>query len=542
MKKHTKKDDGLSLKSIRDEKSILGDVWVPIYESPVEFTGEHFERAMANIIKQPNINSTVIMRADILKENIFDPQKGNTTFVSKNIGTPPKFPDQDESETVLYRYYDDAELRHIPLLKSEINLQPKCQVVRRVIPRNPFKDYIINQTSVILADPSNQSVMVVYIPHIKTADETPFYLPPVEGIALLLHENKLSIHYLPFNYTDPEQALAIRQLDLNDRSIRIAMRLMLTSRKHSQGSKDGYEKRVLHDLVVPKESFQNRYISLKKKYSSSLVNLWAEKTDPKKHVFEDLAIAAFLIELWNIKYKNRDFKFVDLGCGNGLLVYILHMEGYKGYGIDARRRKSWDTYPTETQAQLHEKILIPHVLLNSKSDKDKYFQIPDVNDPTLMTYYSASRLKASEMICSSEDFDDDENTFLIGNHSDELTCWIPLFGNPFLVIPCCSHALSGAKKRYTPKKSSGALSTYGSLVEQVEELSKAMGWIVEKESLRIPSTRNAAIIGFNKHSKFKNDDRAAFDSRVMEILNKEKGVDAWVENCIGLMKKAPRDH
>lgn len=96
-----------------------------------------------------------------------------------------------------------------------------------------------------------------------------------------------------------------------------------------------------HDLVVPKIAFQNRYITLKKKYSSNLVNLWCESTDPKKHVFEDLAIAAFLIELWTVKYKSReDFEFRDLGCGNGLLVYILNMEGYSGKGIDARSRKS----------------------------------------------------------------------------------------------------------------------------------------------------------------------------------------------------------
>ena len=38
---------------------------------------------MLNIIHQPNINSTVIMRADILRENVFDPDEGDTTFTSK---------------------------------------------------------------------------------------------------------------------------------------------------------------------------------------------------------------------------------------------------------------------------------------------------------------------------------------------------------------------------------------------------------------------------------------------------------------------------
>lgn len=36
--------------------------------------------------------------------------------------------------------------------------------------------------------------------------------------------------------------------------------------------------------------------------------------------------------------------FVDLGCGNGLLVHILTEEGHKGRGIDIRPRKIWDLY------------------------------------------------------------------------------------------------------------------------------------------------------------------------------------------------------
>lgn len=539
MKRHSKKDNGQDLKLIMDKASILGGSWVPIYESEAEFTGQHFEKAMSNIIRQPNINSTVIMRADILKENIYDPEKGDTTFLSKRIDTLPEFPNQGE-DTVLYRYFNDVDLREIPLSESKVSLKPKCEMVRRMIPRNPFKDYIINQTSVILSDDTNESILVVYIPHIKAEEETPFYLPPVHGIGLLFHQNKLSIHYLPFNYEQTSEVERIRSLDPQDRSIRIAMRLLQTSRKHSQGTKDGYEKRVTHDLVVPKEAFQNRYISLKKKYSSELVNSWVEKTDPKKHVFEDLAIAAFLIELWKGRFVGKKVEFVDLGCGNGLLVYILHREGFSGIGIDARKRKSWEVYPKETQDNLYEKIIIPHVLINSEGSKEKYFPVHDFKDSNLMRYHSSSNLKNFDNVFITDKFN--ENTFIIGNHSDELTCWIPLFGYPFLVIPCCSHALSGAKRRYTPRKNSGNVSTYGALVDNVEELSRSMGWIVEKESLRIPSTRNAAIIGINKHSKFKEDTKESFDNRVIELINKEQGIDTWVENSLNLMKKPPRDH
>ena len=67
-----------------------------------------------------------------------------------------------------------------------------------------------------------------------------------------------------------------------------------------------------------------------------MVSGWTEKTDPEKFVHEDLAIATYLCLLWGDDEKVR---FVDLGCGNGLLVYILSREGHCGTGLDLRSRK-----------------------------------------------------------------------------------------------------------------------------------------------------------------------------------------------------------
>lgn len=594
MVKHTKSKNDFDAELLLSETSKLGDPWVPIYQTAVDIEAHHFETAMSNLIKQPNINSTVIMRADILKENVFDVENGDSSFVSKLINKVPEFPSENPDDVILHRYLDDVDLRTISLNNSELKLSTKCEVVRRIIPRNPFKDHIINQTCLVLsssnADPeshtnkeSDDSVLVVYIPHIQSSDEIPFYLPPVYGVGILYHKSTLSIQYLPFNYqnykTSPEIQLSLRNLDVTERPIRIALRLLQTSSKHSLGAKTGYEKRVNHDLVVPKIAFQNRYITLKKKYSSNLVNLWCESTDPKKHVFEDLAIAAFLIELWTVKYKSReDFEFRDLGCGNGLLVYILNMEGYTGKGIDARSRKSWSTYPENVQNNLSEQIIIPSVLLKphpalsrlipNVTDNFRYFQAPqlpsknncsceDENVPaddkstshtdsssTLTTYSSANLLESSQ-VCTTEEFP--PNTFIIGNHSDELTCWIPLLGYPFMVIPCCSHALSGAKVRYSPRKQQKSnqqqnVSTYGALVDHTEDLAKQMGWIVEKEMLRIPSTRNAAIIATKRQPHCIDENDEVTQTRVLDILALEGGAEGWVENSINLMKKAPRNH
>ncbi|EGW35026.1 uncharacterized protein SPAPADRAFT_69374 [Spathaspora passalidarum NRRL Y-27907] len=539
---------------LTSQTSILGDPWIPIYRKSVDFGANHFESAMSNIIKEPNINSTVIMRADILKENIYDPKHGDTMFVSKLIHQTPEFPGSENTQDeVLHRDLHDVEIREIPN-NGGLQLTKKCELVRRIIPRNPFKDHIINQTCLVLT--GEDAVLVVYIPHIATKEEIPFYLPPVYGIGILYHKGQVSIHYLPFDEpgSTTEHDL-LKSMPAAERPIRIAYRLLETSSKHSGGVKSGYEKRVNHDLVVPKIEFQNRYISLKKKYSSKLVNEWCESTDPKKHVFEDLAIAAFLIEYWILKKYNKDeFEFRDLGCGNGLLVYILNMEGYRGKGIDARARKSWAIYPEEVQQNLLEQIIVPSVLLKphpavSKMDPNiqdngrRFKQIDKSESGVNVSFHTSESLLHSPKVCTTDEFP--PNTFIIGNHSDELTCWIPLLGFPFIVIPCCSHALNGAKMRYPPRKAptnTPQNSTYASLVDHVEDLSILMGWKVEKEMLRIPSTRNGAIMSNERIQPFQQEPEEIKQMRVLDIIAMEGGAEGWVENSMKLMTKEPRNH
>lgn len=84
--------------------------------------------------------------------------------------------------------------------------------------------------------------------------------------------------------------------------------------------------------------------------------IWPECTDPSKFVYEDVAIATYLLLLWEDERSKLGAvnlqTFVDLGCGNGLLVYILTLEGHTGIGIDVRRRKIWDMYPSEVKLEV----------------------------------------------------------------------------------------------------------------------------------------------------------------------------------------------
>lgn len=66
-------------------------------------------------------------------------------------------------------------------------------------------------------------------------------------------------------------------------------------------------------------------------------------------MYEDIAIASYILLLWGEK---KPVSYVDLGCGNGLLVHILNSEGHNGIGIDLRRRKIWDLYPETTKLQV----------------------------------------------------------------------------------------------------------------------------------------------------------------------------------------------
>ena len=151
--------------------------------------------------------------------------------------------------------------------------------------------------------------------------------------------------------------------------------------------------------LVGLEDYCAEYARIKQKFASHIIQHWAESSDPEKFVHEDLGIAAYIILVWR-KLRTGSQTFVDLGCGNGLLVYILTMEGHSGVGYDIRRRKIWSWYPDNVR--LEERTITAGL--------DTAF--PGVD-------------------------------WILGNHSDELTPWIPVFAalsgprTNYWVLPCC---------------------------------------------------------------------------------------------------------
>lgn len=562
-----RKDEGF--KFCANEPSILGEPWVAMYSTnePVPFDKSHFEKAMLYIIREPNINSTAILRADILSEQNYEVSKEHKLLDSKETTFELNDPDAKMINI------DDMTLRHVPLSDS-LELVTKHEAVRRIIPRNPYKDALMNQTCLVMNSTKyDDTSLIIYKPHINKEDLCPFYIPHVDAVAILLHEKTLSVHYIPFEDDSSDTTATVEKtkneddevsttpvnvrphkeqlFDESERVVRTAYRLLQTSFKHSKGIMQGYEKKVNHDQVVDKVKFQDRYTNLKKKYSKFLVESWVESTDPKKHVFEDIGIAAFLIELW-IKIYGEDYKtkmqFRDLGCGNGVLCYILIQEGINGIGIDARQRKSWAIYPQGVKNCLKEQVIIPSILLRPHPEVRKRMPHIQHNGGIFPVKVAHEYIAPATIIYSSQDLlkspqvniaEYPKDTFIIGNHSDELTCWIPLLGYPFMVIPCCSHNLAGQRVRYNNTKRTSKMknSTYAGLVDHVENIATKVGWTVEKEMLRIPSTRNAALIGYE------NESLGEFPTKtVYESLIEEGGADGWIQNTMALTKRNPRGH
>ncbi|XP_063702629.1 probable tRNA (uracil-O(2)-)-methyltransferase [Culicoides brevitarsis] len=218
--------------------------------------------------------------------------------------------------------------------------------------------------------------------------------------------------------------------------------------------------------LIDRNEYYRLYSQLKQKYSEHLFSIWCEVTDPQKYIFEDLGIAAYLLLLWQ-KFSPGKQKFVDLGCGNGLLVYILSNEGHFGVGIDVRARKIWEIYPK-----------------------------------------SEMILKVAT-VTTTENCEFPEADWIIGNHSDELSPWIPViaakssFKTKFFLLPCCAYEFNGQKYRRGNSKTS----VYEDFFVYVTEISRICGFRVEHDRLAIPSTKRNAVIGVTRvHDETKMED------------------------------------
>nr|XP_057924818.1 probable tRNA (uracil-O(2)-)-methyltransferase [Doryrhamphus excisus] len=238
--------------------------------------------------------------------------------------------------------------------------------------------------------------------------------------------------------------------------------------------------------LLPVEKYSLMYQHLKDKYKA-MVKVWPEVTDPEKFVYEDVAIATYLLVLWSEEQTERDLKmkqsFVDLGCGNGLLVHILVKEGHPGKGIDVRKRRIWDMYDSDTL--LEEQAITP----------SESFLFPDTD-------------------------------WLIGNHSDELTPWIPViaarssYSCRYFVLPCCFFDFFGKYQRRHSQKSQ-----YKEYIDFIADVSRVSGFDTQVDCLRIPSTKRVCLVGRSR-SYQTSDEAQAEDRRARYIQSRVSEVES----------------
>ena len=151
------------------------------------------------------------------------------------------------------------------------------------------------------------------------------------------------------------------------------------------------KRRVPFDVLVPEAMYRRRYNRLKEVYGKVWVEKWPEQTDPQKFVYEEVGIAAYLLCLWELEREAdpenwqptgpggqpRRQTFVDVGCGNGFLTYILIMEGHSGWGVDIFSRGLWRHYPEHVQKCLEVCTMRPSSWVASSLDADDPPVAPD---------------------------------------------------------------------------------------------------------------------------------------------------------------------
>lgn len=396
----------------------------------VAFKLEHFLKTMDMLLHEPNIISPAILRAEVLQDKTTaEKEENGWKRIVQRVLVPKQTRDPRIWQQILYDFSATGS--------------DDCSVTHSCFNDESFKT------------PANADDLPYFYPKFDSFCYHYQAIPATVAVEGMIDDALVERGIFSISVACKDRESIDKLLDnrIKDVFAKVCKKVL----KICVGTMNGYKKRVHHDLVIPKIAYQDKYRILKEKYSE-WVEKWPEDTDPSKHVFEDIGIATWLILLFEQQALSlgKTKHFVDLGCGNGFLTYILLNEGFSGIGIDLSRRKLWDLFPPSiVHAKLVERPIFP----------------------------------------KQEDFTEFE--FIIGNHSDELTPWVPVIARRdscrWMVIPCCLFELNGRK--FT--KSIPELGRYKTYCQHLIDFSRnnmGYGDAIEVEHLRIPSTKNVCIV------------------------------------------------
>lgn len=176
----------------------------------------------------------------------------------------------------------------VPALQD---LQPVRNIHRKLLPRRPTRDTGLEQHCTLYV-PSNSHLtdaeslhptVLVLTPLLLSDGVLPYYHPTVTHLAF---------RYVPPTTSSDSAALCVEaiplpgtSLDPGARLYRMCFSLLQTLHRYGWGALTQYKKRVLHDVLVPREIYQDLYLVMRERHKH-LVSEWREVTDPLKHVFE----------------------------------------------------------------------------------------------------------------------------------------------------------------------------------------------------------------------------------------------------------------
>lgn len=348
--------------------------------------------------------------------------------------------------------------------------EQSVRIIHRVLkPRLKEKDPELEEN--VLIDAHSMSMMFIpVLPPNPTKLDIPIYYPKVTRFEIKYIEGTLQLWALPISPNLENKHLK-----------QVANRLLRRMRAWCTNFMEpgGYIEKNLTDKIFSKEEYYTVYQNLKQKYKH-WVTKWSAQTDAVKFVFEDISIAAYLITLWKQEHSKGNGpehpKFIDFGCGNGFLVFLLTKEGYTGFGIDLHRRPMWEEF--EDQVELKVQTFDP-----------------------------------------SKDRIDDDIDWVLGNHSDELTPWIPVLCHQsvkakFWVLPCCFHDFYGKfKKPLSNTKGEGRYRLY---LDYIKLIGEDCGFVMEEDGMRIPSTKNMCFVGRKRTFDVNDPNQVEIVNRLIE--------------------------
>lgn len=124
-----------------------------------------------------------------------------------------------------------------------------------------------------------------------------------------------------------------------------------------------------------------------------------------------------------------------------------------------------------------------------------------------------------------------EADWLIGNHSDELTPWIPVIASlssykcNYFLLPCCSYELNGQKYQ----RQNASKSQYMDYLDYIGNLCKYCNFNYNYDKLRIPSTKRICIVSNGRN--YKENEHNNYVNKINNLIQSKCSLNNKNDSC-----------